>query len=368
MQIEAPGTGSPREAAEMAAALKIHLWGAKNSPPGWISRAQQIAGEQKLPVTFFVANEEYGTYVSVPGLGTYSHLADITAPGETGYGAPLSDKGKQPNAWNAFLDRRIGPLRSAGGSNVWQFNENAELSRVLLNQAVEQGTFCSISSFHFGNENFLRSQPFLNRYRDVLPFIGLQDAHTRTWWWMEFLVGFRTFFLAEQPTWAGWQEALRRNWIVSIRHDSRTEFQTEIAGGSNGVRRYVMDRQSQWKWWADQPDQLIRPWASLVAVTADEQFEEARPSEGVMLRLRCWWDTKPFGVPKIPIVELVTLEVDGNAVKPELVQVAPKGPERGDVYHQWLVRPEFKGSQRAVATVRHVKSGAVSKVSREFTV
>ena len=35
--------------------------------------------------------------------------------------------------------------------------------------------FSAISAFHFGNENFLVTQPFLNRYRDVLPFIGLQD-------------------------------------------------------------------------------------------------------------------------------------------------------------------------------------------------
>ena len=362
MQIEAPGVGSPREAAEMGAALKIDLWGAKNCAPGWINRAQAVA----RGVTFFPANEEYGTYVDVPGLGTYSHLADVTAPPGVDFGPALSDKGQQPNAWQSFLDKRIGPLRRAGGSNVWQFNENEELTRVLLNQAVAEGTFSSISAFHFGSENFLRSQPFLNRYRDVLPFIGLQDAHTQTWWWMEFLVAFRTFFLAEQPTWAGWQNALRKKWIVSVRHDAKTDFQTEVAGASHVVRAFVMDRQAEWKWWGDKPDQLIRPVASLVDVRAGDPFEEAQPHEGVNLRLRCWMDTQPFGVPKIPVYEFVSLEVDNSAVKASEVRVEPKGPERGDVYH--VANVSTPGKHRAVATVRHVKTGETRKITREFSV
>lgn len=362
MQIEAPGAGSPREAADMGAALKIDLWGAKNTQAGWIERAQSLA----RGVTFFPSNEEYGTYVDVPGLGTYSHLSDVTAPPHVDFGSALTDKEKQPNPWQAFLDQRIAPLRRAGGSNVWQFNENEELTRVLLNQAVEEGTFSSISAFHFGSENFLRSQPFLNRYRDVLPFIGLQDAHTQTWWWMEFLVAFRTFFLAEQPTWSGWQNALRKNWIVSIRHDAKTDFKTEVAGASSTVRAFVMDRQSQWKWWGEKPDQLIRPVASLVTVTADEQFEEARPRQGVNLRLRCWMDTQPFGVPKIPVYEFVSLEVDGTAVKASEIRIEPKGPDRGDVYY--VANVDQPGKHRAVATVRHVKTGETRKVTREFSI
>jgi hypothetical protein len=315
-----------------------------------------------------VANEEYGTYVAIPGLGTYSHLADVTAPAGSNFGAALSEKDKQPNPWPKFLSDRVAPLRRAGGSNVWQFNENEELTRVLLNQAVEEGTFSAISSFHFGIEHFLCTQPFLNRYRDVMPYIGLQDAHTQTWWWMEYLVAFRTFFLAERPTWEGWREALRRNWIVDVRHDSGTNFKTQIAGGSNAVRKFIFDRQDRWRWWGEKPDQLIRPAASLVAVTPEEHFEEARPEEGVNLRLRCWWDTQPFGVPKNQVVDLVRLEVDGTEVKPRLVQVAPAGANRGDVYHEWHVPPDRKGAHSAVATVRNLKTGAGSAVTRTFTV
>ena len=368
MQIEAPGTGSPREAAEMAAALKINLWGAKNCAPGWISRAQQIAGESNVPVLFLPANEEYGTYVDVPGLGTYSHLADVNAPPGVDFGLPLSDKDRQPNDWQTFLQRRVAPLRQAGGSNVWQFNENEELTRVLLNQAVEEGTFSAISAFHFGSENFLETQPFLNRYRDVLPFIGLQDAHTATWWWMEFLVAFRTFYLAEQPTWAGWQKALRENWIVSVRHDSRTDFKTQLAGGSDTVRRHLLERQAQWRWWTDKPEELIRPAASLVAVTPDERFEEARPTEGVNLRLRCWMDTQPFGVPKIPVYELASFWLDAAEVKPEHVRVEPKAGDRGDEYHWFHVPADRKGAHTATATVRNVKTGELQKVTRKFSV
>jgi hypothetical protein len=368
IQIEAPGVGSPREAAEMARALKIDLWGAKNCADGWISRAQQIAREDRIPVTFFPANEEYGTYVAIPGLGTYSHLADVNAPAGSDFGAPLSAKDQQPNPWPKFLADRIAPLRRAGGSNVWQFNENEELTRVLLNQAVAEGTFSAISSFHFGVEHFLHTQPFLNRYRDVMPYIGLQDAHTQTWWWMEYLVAFRTLFLAERPTWDGWREALRRNWVLAVRHDAATGFKHQVTGGSNALRKYIFDREERWRWWGAKPEELMRPAASLVAVTPAEQFEEAHPQSGVALRLRCWFDTQPFGVPKHQVVELVRLEVDGKEVKPELVQVEPKGGNRGDVYHVYNVPPDQKGRHNAIATVRNTKSGVVSTVNRSFTI
>jgi len=37
IQIEAHGHGSPAEAVDLAGALRIHLWGAKNAAPGWIA-------------------------------------------------------------------------------------------------------------------------------------------------------------------------------------------------------------------------------------------------------------------------------------------------------------------------------------------
>jgi hypothetical protein len=108
--------------------------------------------------------------------------------------------------------------------------------------------------------------------------------------------------------------------------------------------------------------------ASLVAVTPHELFEEARPADGVNLRLRCWMDTQPFGVPKIPVYEFVSLEVDGAVIKAEPVRVEPKGPERGDIYHQAHIGADRKGKHQAVATVRHVKTGEVRKVTRAFSI
>ncbi len=82
IQIEAHGKGSPAEAVDLARALRIHLWGAKNAKPEWLARAQAMADAQKVPVKFFVSDEEYGTWVNVPGLGTYSHTSDIIAPAD----------------------------------------------------------------------------------------------------------------------------------------------------------------------------------------------------------------------------------------------------------------------------------------------
>ncbi len=93
IQIEAHGQGSPAEAVELARSLRIHLWGAKNARPGWLKTAQAIADREQVPVTFFVANEEYGTWVDFPGFGTYSHTSDIIAPAGVDIGPSLADAG-----------------------------------------------------------------------------------------------------------------------------------------------------------------------------------------------------------------------------------------------------------------------------------
>ena len=92
----------------MARALRIHLWGAKNGTPEWLARAQAIADQQQVPVKFFVANEEYGTWVRVPGLGTYSHTSDIIAPPNCEFGPALARQGVV--SWDEF---RAAPARAA---------------------------------------------------------------------------------------------------------------------------------------------------------------------------------------------------------------------------------------------------------------
>jgi hypothetical protein len=339
----------------MARALGIHLWGAKNAEPGWLEYTQKIADAEKVPVTFFVSNEEYGTYVSVPSLGTYSHLVDIIAPAGSAFGPSMADD-KHPAGWADFLRKRIEPLRRASGSNVWQFNENEELSRVLLDQAVQEGTFSSISAFHFGKENFLVTQPFLNRYRDVMPFVGLQDAHSQTWWWMEYLTAFRTLFLATEPTWQAWIEALKRNWVVSVRHDIHTNYQTKLAGGSNAVREFVTRHERSWKWWGDKPDDMRRPWAVLTAVRPKDEFDELRPAAGLDLRVRCWFHTRPAGVPRDAVTELLRLEVDGRPVAPEHVE------KTGDIYEYYHLSADRSMRHTAAATVRMILTGEVTRI------
>lgn len=368
IQIEAPGVGSPQIAVEMAKTLKVDLWGAKNSKPGWSEATQKLADSQNVPVRFFVANEEYGTTVTIPGLGTYSHLADVTARAGSNFGAPMNDPRIQPIPWSQFLSKRIDPLRRAGGSNVWQYNQNEALSRILLDQAVQSGTFSAISTFHF-SDNFLETTPFLNRYRDVMPFIALQDAHVQTWWWMEHLVGFRTLFLAEAPTWEGWVNALKENWVVGIRHEVRSGFKTEISGSTDAVRRKVLSRQEDWRWWDEKTSEIIRSLALLTVVRPQDLFEGGRPDSGVNLIVRCWWNLEGTIAPTREIVRLVSLEVDGKRVEPQTVRVPPPSNGDGaDVYHLWHMENDVRGDHKAIAVVQMIETGAMTTIAKAFTI
>jgi hypothetical protein len=354
IQIEAPGAGSPAEAVEMARALRIHIWGAKNAARGWIERAQEIAGARGVPVLFCPGNEEYNSYQRIDGLGSPSHLADLLAPPGVDFGRPMADPAK-PVPWAEFRDRRIAALRRAGGCMIWQFNENEELTRVLLDEAVETGTYAAISSFHFGNENFLNTQPYLMRYQDVLPFVALQDAHAReSWWWGDQLAGFRTVFLAREPTWEGWMEALRENRVVAVRHDAVSGFATSFAGGTAEVRRRVLDAEHRWRWWGARPDHILRPNGSLVVVSPGDRFEAGASASGATLRLRLRHSNTTQGMPKTPEAELVELIVDRRRVEPRLVET------KDDRYYLYPLLP---GPHTASARVRRLATGEVSEYS-----
>ncbi len=177
IQIEAHGEGSPADAVELARALRIHLWGAKNAQPGWIDRAQARADRQNVPVRFFVANEEYGSWVRVPGFGTYSHTSDVIAPAGADIGPSLANAGVV--SWPEFRTRRLDPLQRACGRLVWQFGENEDLVRMYLDDSIERGGYAAISTFHFGNPDFTNSEPFLNRYRGQIPFVALAGRARR---------------------------------------------------------------------------------------------------------------------------------------------------------------------------------------------
>ena len=363
IQIEAHGQGSPAEAVDLAGALGIDLWGAKNPPEGWLARAQALADEKKVPVKFFTANEEYGTFMNMPGFGTYSHMSDIFAPAGAPIGPSLAKDGVV--TWEEFRKRRIEPLERGGGRLFWQFGENEEMVRALLDDSLARGGFSAISTFHFGNPDFTYSEPFLYRWRGQIPYVGLQDAHgAEPWWFGDQTTGFRTLFLASAPTWEGWMNALKKNWIVPVRHDLNSGGRLRLHSGVPEVAEFVKQREAEWRWW-DNPKR-VRPAVSLVAVKPEDTFEAGRPERGVALRVRCQWVNTTQGLPKTAVNELVSLTVDGKNVEPKLVQKG-RAPKINDVHHLYTIEAPAAGKHTATVTVREIATGKESSRTVEFT-
>ncbi|HUR59023.1 MAG TPA: prenyltransferase/squalene oxidase repeat-containing protein [Opitutaceae bacterium] len=368
-QVESHGTGSPAEAVELARSLKIDLWGAKNGKPGWGARLREIAAEQKVPVTLFTADEEYGTWVDIPGLGTYSHTADLVAPADADIGKPLGTRAAPPApvSWPEFRERRLVPLERGKGRLIWQFGENEELVRMFLDDSVERGGFAAISTYHFGNPDFMNTEPFLNRWRGRIPFIGLQDAHGQEpWWFADQTTGFRTLFLATEPTWDGWLNALKQNWTVPVRHDVWTKGKTWMHSGSNEVVDFVKAREAEWRWW-DSPTRA-RPLVSIVPVRPSDEFEAGRPESGINIRVRCAWENTPQGLIKNPLSELVKLSVDGREVQPTLVERKAQNNLRSEhAHHYALTGDAAKGNHRVTAVVREIATKKETTRTVEFS-
>jgi len=375
-QFEAPGGGSPADAVEVARALKIHLWGAKNAKPGWIERARAIADERKVPVRFFIANEEYNTFCSIPGMGTYSHLVDVIAPAGVDFGASLAGARPTPT-WRQFVEQRLVPLEKAGGRNVYQFNENEPLARMLLDESVDGGrAFAAISTFHFGNPDFVNSSPYLWHYQHKLPMVALQDNHAaEPWLAVELLSGFRTLFLAKEPTYDGLLEAMKNNWVLSVRHDEVSGGKTWMHGATGEVRERFLQAAPQWQWWSDPrtPAAISDPLLSLAALRPADTLEPGRPDQGVVLRLRRRWQATVHGLPKSPAAEMVSLTVDGKSVEPRQVRVPARGARNApigisDEYYLVDVSNLPAGKHTATAVVKPVGRGdaAVAEQTVEF--
>ena len=313
---------------------------------------------------FFAANEEYGTFVDVPGLGTYSHTSDIIAPADVDFGPSLS--GPQVHSWEQFREKRLDPLHKAGGRLIWQFGENEELTRLYLDDSLQRGGYAAISTFHFGNPDFTNSEPFLKHYWQQIPFVALQDAHGKeSWWWLDMLTGFRTLFLATEPTWEGWLKALKNNWVVAVRHDRVSGNETWMHGGPPEVLDFVRQREPQWRWW-DNPS-FEHPLVSLVALTPGDEGEAAKPDRGVTLRIRCRWDNTTQGQPKTPRTELIRLEVDGKEVTPMLAATRLKSGAYQDHYHYHAMPDPVPGRHTAAATIRVLETAAPWSRTIEFT-
>ena len=369
IQVESHGTGSPAEAVELARSLKIDLWGAKNGKPGWTARFRKIAAEKKVPVTIFTADEEYGTWVNIPGLGTYSHTSDLVAPVDADIGPPLGTRAAPPApvSWAEFRARRLAPLEKGGGRLIWQFGENEELVRMFLDDSVERRGFAAISTYHFGNPDFMNTEPFLNRWRGRIPFIGLQDAHgPEPWWFSDQTSGFRTLFLASEPTWDGWLNALQQNWTVAVRRDVWTKGKTWMHSGSDEVLEFVRAREKEWRWW-DNPG-ISRPMVSIVPVRSTDEFESDRPESGVNIRVRCAWENTPQGLLKAPISELVKLTLDGREATPTLISRQRPNGLFDEYSHHFAVPADTpRGKHSAAAIVRVLATRAEVSRTIDFT-
>ncbi|WP_213804066.1 prenyltransferase/squalene oxidase repeat-containing protein [Granulicella sp. dw_53] len=347
-QIEAPGNGSPSEAVVLAERLNIHLWTAKNASRPWIAEAQRIAGVQGVNVQFARGDEEYGTYTSVRGFGTYSHLDDLVAPGDVQLG-PYPPQKEVALPWTEFRDTRIKAIREDKGRMVWQFNENEELTRILLDEACRTGDYGAISSFHFGLDDFLDFEPFLMEWEGRLAMIGLQDSHGgESWWWTSQLEGFRTLYLAEDPSWDGFLKAMDNKWVLAVRRDSSTNHQIEWSGALPEVRRFIADREQDWSWWTG--SRSNRSLAMLTVLRPNMPFEAGAPKGGLSIRVRLRFglgDGPNKAVLHEQQSELVSMHIDDREVHPEEVGL---DHDRYLLYH-----------------VRESGSRAVSVVVRDLT-
>jgi hypothetical protein len=364
IQLEAHGHGSPAEAVDLARLLRIHLWGAKNAKPEWLARAQALADQQKVPVQFFASDEEYGTWVNVPGLGTYSHTSDIIAPRGAAIGASLANN--VAASWNEFREWRLAPLEGGKGRLIWQFGENEELVRMFLDDSVERGGYAAISTYHFGNPDFTNSEPFLHRWRGQIPFVALQDAHgPEPWWFADMTAGFRTVFIAREPTWEGWLEALKENRVAAIRRDQWTGGKTWMHSGSAEVLEFIRAHERDWRWWDN--TEIQRPLISIVAVRPEDEFDTGRPDKGVTLRIRCAWQNTPQGLLKTPIAEFVKLLVDGVEREAELLSRKRPNGLLDDHYHHLHLPALSPGKHTATVIARVTETKADVQRTLEFS-
>ncbi|MDO4858439.1 MAG: prenyltransferase/squalene oxidase repeat-containing protein [Thermoguttaceae bacterium] len=290
IQFEAPGSGSVSDVVMMAKRLQIHLWGAKNSTPEWIDAAQKTAREQGVPVTFFPSDEHYGSVKPVPGYGRFTHLDDP-------FEAPPCE---EETAQQKF--------------QIWQACDHEPAGRLLLDEAELHGGYDLIAAFHFGCWNFVATMPYLKRYERSIPLTALQDSHGEAWWWREQLTAFRTLFVAENPTWKGWLDALKRKRVAAVRKDQWTQDRLRILGGSPAVRKFLTDHESEWKWWDEfaQTRTFPKNAVSVQFLPPGAPFEPGAKPDAAVLRIRTnlgWIENKVL-VPVGPEMEIVRAQLD----------------------------------------------------------
>ncbi len=358
VQFEASGSGSPEEAVMLADSLKIHLWGAKNAEPDWVTRAQNIADEKKVSVTFFTSNEPYNKNITIPGMGTFGHILDYITP-------PNSEiVFKNSSPFNEFKNSTHESIKKANGGLILQVSNNEPMARILLDESVNNGFYSAISTIHF-SQNFAFWLPYLMEYRYQLPLVSLQDAHgTESWWWSNDLVNHRTLFIAKEPTYNGLMNALKNNWIIAVRHDSLSDYKTRAIGGVSSARNFILKKQNTWQWWYKN-NETTRPWAAITILSPEDKFESGHPEKGVTIRVRCWWNTVRQYL-KSPAVELKELRIDGKTVDARLINLKTDKGDLTDSYYLYSIGYLQKGNHIVNATLRRVKDGSIKIVTTSF--
>ncbi len=202
-----------------------------------------------------------------------------------------------------------------------------------------------------------------------LPFVALQDAHgPEPWWFADMTEGFRTLFLAKEPGWDGFLNALKENWIVAVRHDAVSRGETWMHGGSQSVLDFVRQQAAQWQWW-DNP-YIVRPPASIQLLNSDDLFEAGSPNpqakEQLNVRVRCAWRNTPQGLAKEPIYELMELKLDGQPLQTELKSKRRPNGLFDEHFHLASLPKLNSGSHVLRAFLRHIGSGKSFEVEQEF--
>lgn len=357
VQFQAPGSGSPQEAVMLAERLNIHLWGAKNAEAAWIEAAQEIADEKNVPVHFFHSNEDYGKHLEVEGMGSFNHLFDPFFPVERAYTSPRWSL-RQPYYFTLaeFQEEYAEPLLQDNGGLIWQVSNNEPLTRILLDESVNNGGFSAISTIHF-DQNFLFWLPHLYQYRYQLPFVALQDFHgTESWWWTDELMHYRNLYLARAPGYDAMMEAVRENRIVAVRHDALSGHRTRMLGGGPGVQTAIINRTEEWRWWEDESGKLTYPPAAVSLIRPEDSYEKKTPDTGVMIRIRTRHNGKR-GVLREPVTELTRLLINGVEVQADYTEESDRRDRLADVYYlyNWIeVEP---GLHQVEATLKETHSG-----------
>ncbi|MXV13775.1 prenyltransferase/squalene oxidase repeat-containing protein [Hufsiella ginkgonis] len=360
VQFQAQGSGSPLEAVMLADSLNIHLWGVKYPVAGWTAEAQRIANERKVPVTFFQSDEPHDNEVSVEGMGSFNHVLDYIAPPNV----PVHFSKK--SSFAELKSTTLEQLRKANGGLMLQVSNNEPLARILIDESLNNFGYVALSTVHFG-QNFMFWLPYLAEYRYRLPMVTLQDAHgAESWWWTDELTNHRTLFIAKEPTYDAMIAALKKNWVVGVRHDSVSNYKTRMLGGTDAARVFINTSEKTWKWWDGQT--LSRPQAVITVISKEDKFEEGRPEAGLAIRVRTRW-TGVRQALRAEAVRLIELMVDGKAVKTEQVvkKAQGTGGATADAYYLFKWGEPLPGQHKIEARVKDIRSGKEYRYVRMFS-